>query len=78
MVPGNILVHVSCCAVLCPHVTCAVLHTSRPDWTGMQEPDTAASAAQALISLVAAEERYFPLGFAYGHIRDAAVSSWMC
>lgn len=44
----------------------------------MQEPDTAASAAQALISLVAAEERYFPLGFAYGHIRDAAVSSWMC
>lgn len=38
-----------------------------------QEPDTAASAAQALISLVAKEERYFPLGFAYGHIRDAAV-----
>jgi hypothetical protein len=40
----------------------------------VQEPDTAASAAQALISLVAAEERYFPLGFAYGHVRDAAVS----
>ncbi|KAL4424856.1 hypothetical protein ABPG77_011106 [Micractinium sp. CCAP 211/92] len=40
----------------------------------VQEPDTAASAAQALISLVAREERYFPLGFAYGHLRDAAVS----
>lgn len=39
-----------------------------------QEPDTAASAAQALVSLVAREERYFPLGFAYGHLRDAAVS----
>lgn len=39
-----------------------------------QEPDTAASAAQALISLVTREERFFPLGFAYGHLRDAAVS----
>ena len=51
-----------------PHL-CPVRYRS-----GVQEPDTAASAAQALISLVAAEERYFPLGFAYGHIRDAAVS----
>ncbi len=27
---------------------------------------------------MAAEERYFPLGFAYGHIRDAAVSTNCC
>jgi len=40
----------------------------------LQEPDTAASAAQALISLLVEEEPYFPLGFAYGHLRDAAVS----
>ncbi|KAL4421350.1 hypothetical protein ABPG75_010641 [Micractinium tetrahymenae] len=40
----------------------------------VQEPDTAASAAQALISLVTREEGSFPLGFAYGHLRDAAVS----
>lgn len=38
-----------------------------------QEPDTSACAAQALIGLITAHEPYFPLGFAYGHIRDAAV-----
>lgn len=38
-----------------------------------QEPDTAASAAQALIGLLVANEHFFPLGFAYGHVRDAAV-----
>lgn len=32
----------------------------------LQEPDTSAAAAQALVSLVAAEQAYFPLGFAYG------------
>lgn len=50
-------------------------HAARPFNSFVpQEPDTSASSVQALICMLSADEAFFPLGFAYGHLRDAAVS----
>ena len=41
---------------------------------GAQEPDASAASIDALVTLVAENPLYFPLGFAYGHLPGYAVS----